>query len=276
MTLTQLVQMIQRLIWVKLIDLLEYDLTDTELKRKTEDLNEYVVMLLVQNQKVINTILGKKIVEATNNISKLLLREFDYKGEINTQQATEKVVKSLNDNILVWLATSGYLAELYTTLSKQEATLDEVIELGLMSGYVDGRGNRWAIDRVAHEEEKRLFREIYFDAQSQAFEELGIELVRVGNFAKPREACKSLQSSGVICIVPREQASQEAKRYPNIWDAEHRYMEPDGHHGINCRHVWHSIDTHSTSNDVALWRSVDKSKQDLIKGREERINLIRQ
>lgn len=274
MTLTKLVQMIQRLIWVKLIDLLDHNLTETELKRKTEELNEYVVMLLVQNQRVINTVLGKKIAEATNNIAKLLEREFGYQEAIDTTKATEKVVKSLNNNILVWLVASGYLAELYTRLSKQETTLDEVLELGLMSGYMDGRGNRWAIDRVAHEEEKRLFREIYFDAQSQAFEKLGIELVKVGTYAKPREACKSLQHSGVICIVPREQASQEAKQYPNIWDAEHRYMEPDGHHGINCRHVWHSIDMQSTSNDVALWRSVDKSKSDLVEGRAERIKLI--
>lgn len=98
----------------------------------------------------------------------------------------------------------------------------------------------WSIDRYVNQIEKHIYTDIYNHAQTQVVEQTNTELVWVDSFPKPRQACTELQTSGWICVVPRNLASDESQAYPNIWDPGHAYLEPHGHHGINCRHVWHN------------------------------------
>lgn len=222
----------------KMIELLEDD-------AEPEELNEFVIDALVTNNHLVVQAAQQEFEEASDKINEHMLSQFnvDFRPSDERLQAT---VDYLNRDIVrplystqsrVGIAEQAYrdIVERVENSDKEyslamQAAILAVLGNGLLSGFVQIDGKRWRLDRTAQQISKNMYISIY----NQAFEQLrnsDVELVRVFQYVNPRDACTKLQNEGIIAIKPRDVLSQEFQRYPNIWDAEHKYLEPSGHHG---------------------------------------------
>lgn len=290
---------IQWTIMREMIHLLETDGSESvedwavERKRRFEELNNFVISVLGYNRPDIVRSIQNTIDEAQDTIATHLKQQWDIEMDRGKGQA-QQVADYLNRDVMRALYSTsarkgtvqiayeqiiGDVQSQYKDDSDIMALLaliiPDILENGFYSGYIQSDGVRWRMDRVV----QSIYQHIFVDAFSFGFGQLtshGVELVRVNAFNEPREACSKLQASGIICIAKREEASQEALRYPNIWDDEHRYLEMGGHHGAdgNCRHVWYSVD--SDGSLVDIWQSVDKQRRMLEVGRARLDQLLDQ
>jgi hypothetical protein len=210
---------------------------------QTDELVEFVISVLSSSRSQIMEAVETDVQAAFELIQEHMRQEFDVEIEMDDEHVG-RVVEYLNRDVMRALpetAEKSYLS-IIEHVRESEITDDsdlstvistillEDLENGLKSGFIQSDGVRWSLDRTVSHIEKR----IYHDTFNRAFERLrfaGVELVRVFKFANCRDACLTLQDSGIICIVPENEASEEARQYPNIWDPSHKYREADGHRG---------------------------------------------
>lgn len=262
---------------IDVIGVLQQDIIE-EMKRlaleqkDSEELEEVILMVMLLYRDYIRQAILDTYDDAVRRITEHILEQWGIEVDIeyDASQTAENI------NLFVFsalLSTGGQQSEAVSMYERivahakqaddyKEAVMNLMMRLldkGFMSAFVEKRKGkivRWAIDRYMNQLEKHIYQDIYNDAQIKATKKAQVELVRVDAFPEPRNACTKLQASGVICIVPRSQASPESLQYPNIHDPEHRYMELGGHHGRdgNCRHAWHSLDGKLT---MELYRAID-------------------
>lgn len=206
--------------------------------------------------------------------------ERDYKHE---EEAMEYLNEFIIGSLVIRSSKIGTVEEQYLNILDRieeagtEADIAKIVkeelELGLKSGYKDQSGYQWAMDRYALRVEEHLIVDIINSTLLTFMIDTGRELVRVPKFSDPRDACSGLQSgSGIICVVPRSEASENAQRFPNIYDPEHKYGSPDGHHGINCRHTWMAVD--NLTNQPTLYDQIKRIREDFWLQRKLRHALL--
>lgn len=283
MSIVRAYEVVERMIISEMIDILRYDGEETidEWKKKREaqlaELNTFVITALGYNNRRVQESIKESVSQAEKAIADHIEDEWGFTNvEFDTQESIEKATDFLNQNIQRSLISvyprTGTVEQLFNKvidLVQQEQATDELEQVihailitelgkGLESGYVQSNNIRWRLDRYINEVEKHIFHDIYEEAIAKMLKKNGVELVKVFKYARPRDACVELQESGIICIVPREHASKEALKYPNIHDSQHMYLEPAGHHGIHCRHAWHHLDAEQNKASK-LFRLLDKN-----------------
>lgn len=241
-------------------------------QKDSEELEQVILLVILRYRDYIRQAILDTYDDAVRRITEHVLEQWGI--EVDIEYDASQTAENINLFVLSALISTGgqqseavSMYERIVAHAKQaDDYAEEVIILmmrhldkGFMSSFVEQRKDktvRWAIDRYVNQLEKHIYQDIYNDAQIKATKQAQVELVRVDTFPEPRNACTKLQASGVICIVPRSQASPESLEYPNIHDPEHRYMELGGHHGRdgNCRHAWHSLDGKLT---MELYRAID-------------------
>lgn len=276
--ITQQFQTIEWLIIRELVERLVHDGEETVEEWASNKLDaanevvEFVINVLINNRSSIQSAVQSDIQSAFERIQEHMQLEFGIEIEMDEEHEAQ-VLEYLNRDVIRALPETVEDTYLSVVEHVQESeitgdtTLDEVIgtiiladlRKGLKSGFFQSDGQQWNLDRLASHIEKR----IYWDQYNHAWEHLrfvGVEVVRVHEFERPRDACVDLQISGIISIKPRSELSEGSQEFPNIWDPIHKYMEIDGHHGIHCRHAWHHVDStenrtarlYSAMNDIQL------------------------
>lgn len=249
MQLIDVFHLIQMAIAKKMLELAENDING---KMKSEELNTYALMLINYYGPHIESALLEAFYDAEQLIDTHIAEQWGI--EIVHDNSPQESADYINQYVLpALIGTERQPSEVMKVYDrvvkearKEEDYMKAVKELlyieffnGIHSTYNDKRTS-WRIDRYVNEVEKRIYQGVFTLSQTRAVEETDSELVWVDNFNNPRSACSELQDSGWICVVPRNIASKKAQNYPNIWDSQHRYRQPDGHSGINCRHIWHN------------------------------------
>lgn len=241
----------------------------------TEELNSFVIQVLAANRNEIQRAIEEDVEQAYQLINSHLESEFGVEADPDEEAAAVVALYLNRDAIRPLYGTEtriGTVESAYRDLvndikrieiiddellsNKIKEAIENRLSDGLKSGFFQKDGKQWTLRRVVSHIEKRLFT----DSFNNAFERLrfrGVELVKVFKFVNARDACVELQASGTICIVPRNEASEEALLYPNIHDTHHKYGEPDGHRGINCRHAWHHVDAETDRTDE-LFNPIDE------------------
>lgn len=256
MSIVQVYEVIERMIISEMIDILSYDgektIEEWAEKRREQfnDLNVFVISALgYNNRRIVNSV-GETIAEAEQLIEEHIQEEWQLEEvQHHSDEQAERAVNFLNDNIQRSLVSVfpriGTVEQLYNHIidlaleDESDNNVGDVLyaimltELsqGLQTGFVQSDGIRWRLDRYINEVEKHLYTGVYEQSLTDTLKFHGVELVKVFEYVNPRGACEELQKSGVICIVPRGEASEEALQYPNVHDSKHKYLEPDGHHG---------------------------------------------
>lgn len=277
MKLVETYSVFQWLIVKRMIELLK---DDTDLTKESwaaikldqaRELNDYVISeLLAMDYQVIEAI-KDDYDEAYNLIGEHLFNEF---GEIagSPDELLDGTIGFINRDVITPLYSSseqvGVVETAYKSIIDEVIKSDEqlttalelailyVLQDGLDSGFISKAGYRWKLDRTIGQINKHIYLDLY-KREFRRLSEGHTELVRVFEYVNPRDACVKLQNSGIIAIKPRSVLSEENQHYPNIWDVEHKYTEPSGHHGIHCRHSWHNINS-QTDNSETLYNPIDE------------------
>lgn len=283
MSIVRAYEVVERVIISEMIDILRYDGEETieewieKREEQLSELNTFVISALGYNNRRVQESIKKAVNQAEQSIADHIEEEWSFTDvEHDTEKYVEQATDFLNENIQRSLISVhprvGTVEQIFNRIiesAKEEQATDDLEEVihailitelsqGLQSGFVQSNGVQWRLDRYINAVEKHIFHDIFEEAISKTLQKNGVELVRVFKYVRPRDACVELQNSGIICIVPREQASEEALQYPNIHDAHHRYLEADGHHGINCRHAWHHLDAEQ-NKAPKLYKILDKN-----------------
>lgn len=252
-----------------------------------DKVNDYALSLFVAYKYQIQKAVKDAYRDAELKANEHMLIEF---GQTNIEHDTDKKVndtlKLLNAYILYGLVNGrrkGTIVRDFDKLLKDTRnqanlsgkSLEEVLSTnikstyssGLKSKYRDKKGNEWNLDRYALAVFNMIYQETYTNAQRQVTN----QLAKVFKYPNPRPACMGLEASGIISIVPRSQLKDEYQGYANIYDPEHDYGSPGGHHGIHCRHVWHGVES-TQDRSTSLYRPVDQAFQTF---HTARINLVK-
>lgn len=261
-----------------------------EVEKERKELNTYVLRLLINQRDEIQALVFQEHRQALKLINDHIEAEWgksDDETEFDSRSRIEKVIEVINLYILTTLISTtsrkGTAERKFDDILKEVRTLDDIeevpkviekhLEKGIDSGYQDISGLIWRIPRQIKAIVDHLYNDTFNEVLIHELERREIELVRVDLFDNPRDACRKLQDSGIICIVPREKASEQSQKYPNIWDSEHLYGHPAGHHGINCRHVWHNVSSNTNNNGLydvlddlnVIYRITNKSVRNEVK-----------
>lgn len=283
MSIVQVYEVIERMIISEMIDILRYDgeLTIEEWaddrREKFSELNAFVITTLGYNNRKVVRGVENAIAEAEQLIGEHIQEEWGFdETQYDSTEDAEQAISFLNKNIQRSLISVfpriGTVEQLYNRvidLALEDDSDDDIEEVlhaimltelsqGLHTGFVQSDGIRWRLDRYVNEVEKYMYQGVFEKALSNTLKFYGVELVKVFKYVNPRDACEELQNSGIICIVPRSEASEEARQYPNIHDPQHKYLEPDGHSGINCRHAWHHLEAQENKASK-LYKTLDKN-----------------
>ncbi|MCW6681604.1 phage minor capsid protein [Aerococcaceae bacterium NML160702] len=268
MKIIQLFLTVEWLIIQELIKRLKHDGEQSfeeyveEREGKSGELNRFLGVLLARYQRPIE----EAVKQFAKQSQEKILQHVDSQwGGASEAPSYDEVVRAIiqktfevlnRDVILALLGANGVVRRLYDEIidavkEQQDAVSDDLavingiiqsaVENGLNSGFKDKNGRIWKVRSVLPVIVRHLMNDVYSEVERKELARMRIELVRVGSFSNPREACAKLQASGIICIVPRNEASEHALQYPNIWDSEHAYLEAGGHRGVNCRHAWLSM-----------------------------------
>lgn len=283
MSIVRAYEVSERVIISEMIDILRYDGEETieewieKREEQLAELNTFVISALGYNNHRVQESIKEAVNQAEQSIADHIEEEWGFTNvEFDTVENVQKATDFLNQNIQRSLISVyprvGTVEQLFNKimdLVKQEQATDELEEVihailitelgqGLQSGFIQSDGIQWRLDRYINAVEKHIFHDIFEEAIAKVLKKNGVELVRVFKYARPRDACVELQESGIICIVPREHASEKALRYPNIHDPQHMYLDPAGHSGINCRHAWHHMDAEQ-NKAPKLYKILDKN-----------------
>lgn len=291
MKLIQIIAIIQRTIINHIIDRLldTDDLTEWHKihSQDSQEVNEFVALLLSQFSNQMTRSVEDTILLAESLANEHYLREFKTELNHDTERKIDETIEYLNVFVIRGLLTDsrayGTVEHSYKAIVKDvaEQVIKDDIELeeaikaqvmlkfdkGLLSGYFDNIGRQWRLDRYVMEVLNMCFQKTYRESEEQ----LNVELVKIFQFPNPRHECTELQESGIICIVPKSQASLKALQYPNIYD--HAYLEPHGHRGINCRHIWHSLEAENNYSDI-LYSEVDLARKEIIVYRDSLYRMM--
>lgn len=295
MTLIEVFNYLQLEIIREVISLLRLDDSDGRgwIGRKrgeAKEINQFIRRVLRRYNKQIEQALMNSSDEAYKEIERHIAVNWRPYRIQRTYREEARAVDYLNQFALTGLITrTRFLGsverQIERLLNKIEALedinqeaidklIEEEFELGLLSDYQDTRGYRWALDRYVREVEDHLIVAIYTSGLTGYLTSSNTELVRVPKFSNPRPACEGLQSgAGIICVVPRSQASPEAQAYPNIYDSQHKYGSPDGHHGINCRHTWTAVD--NLDGRPTLYDRIDRLRREMWRYRRVRWQTVK-
>lgn len=301
MSIVRAYEVIERVIVSEMIDILRYDGEETieewadDRRERFNELNNFVISTLGYNNRRVVQSVQESIAEAERLISEHIQEQWEFDDvQHNTDEQAEQAIIFLNENIQQSLISVfprvGTVEQLYNRVidlaleDDSDNDIDETLYAimlsalggGLYTGYVQSDGVRWRLDRYVNQVERSIFTEVYSESLANTLKFHGVELVKVHKYVKPRDACADLQASGTICIVPRDQASDEAKQYPNIHDPQHMYLAPGGHHGSdgNCRHQWHHINSQKNMAEK-LYESLDANLLMLEVKRMQFMNAVR-
>lgn len=236
------------------------------------DLNTFTIDALVMNNHQVMQALQSEYNEAYRLISEHMEEQFGLLLEQNDEQL-QQTIDYINRDIIRSLYSArnrkGVVQQTYEQIIDEVVKSDEsdlatalkvvliaTLSNGLDSGFKQVNGITWKMDRTASQISKHIFQEMYNNAYKQ-LQNSDVEVVKVFKYVKPRDACRKLQESGVIGIKPRHVMSAKNQIYPNVWDVEHHFLEPGGHHGIHCRHTWHSVKANK-DNTNKLYDPVDE------------------
>ena len=193
---------------------------------------------------------------------------------LSTDKRTGALEKQYRETIDT-IAEQKQIADQTETHQVIDDVMLTIFALGLASGYIDRAGHRWALDRYVQSVEHHLSYGIWQSVLEKSLDERSEELVSIPVLSDPRPACAGLQNGkgGIICIIPRTQASSNAQSYPNIYDPSHKYLQMGGHHGTdgNCRHIWSAVDGTSSN----LYQRIDDERLKMKKIREQRRALLK-
>lgn len=295
MNLVEVFEVVQVAVIWKVIETLQHgDYEDAEVwaevkKKEYEEINSLLLSLLMLNKQRITDVILNNTEKSYKEIESYVLDQWG-EGQLpeRTDEAERKAIDFINTFILASLISvenrlgaveRQYLRVINRVLQTAKSDLEtsvkqaiqEEYELGLISGYVDRGGHEWALDRYVQNIQEHQTLDIWEAVLVAGLAVRNVELVQIPIFSDPRQACSGLQiGNGIICVVPRHRASAEAQLYPNIYDAEHRYGAPDGHHGINCRHIWSAVGKTSRN----LYKRIDKERERTKALRKRRNTLI--
>lgn len=292
------IELIQWLIIKLLIERFKYDDEETVdeylKKRQRYDLNAEIIAILLSQRDRLSSSLLAVIERAEERIDEHIAEQWgDGEIEHDTQQYIDQATEMMNTFVILALLDSGQrlgtvhqlynevLSEIKKTPIEPDTSIKDVIHVivasklqgGLSSGFVTQNNHQWKLDRYVMQIMRHAIMGTYNDTLVRELDKRNIELVQVESFAEPRDACAALQASGIICIVPRYRAQLENLAYPNIHDAEHMYREPGGHHGYNCRHVWHRMGNYNLRNNLFI--ELDNFKTSIDKSRKRLSELVK-
>ena len=260
-----------------------------KLREETADIDDLVLRFLRRLSNEVDTELSNYI-QQTHALTEEYIREQWEIDEVadHREQRYQETVEYLNAYVFGGLVTyqnnTGAIVQQYLRIiddaleAQTQAEVNEAIyrefDLGLNSGYSDRLGRVWRLDRYLVHLAKQTGVMTINSTVKDTINQYGIEVVTIPIFGDPRPACEGLQNSagGLICIVPRNEASEFAHRLPNIWDSGHRFMQPDGHHGINCRHAWGGL---GAVNDIDIFRYVDELDREIEYYRKQRYEFLK-
>lgn len=258
MNLVEEYQVIQWVIAKEMLKLLQYDGEESlqEWVDRKEELLEKLNTLVVgtlsySKQRILNAV-SDAFDEAASLIDSHILQEWGFEmAEHDRTAQMSATIQFLNENVMRGLYSSGknigsvertfesILKRVKETEIQDDQELAEVLNViiyeelkdGFYSGFIQSDGLRWRMDRYVNQIAKHIYQDTYTRVLRETLFGKGVELVKVHKFVKPRDTCSELQTSGIICIVPRNEASEEALQHPNIWDERYKYTLPGGHHG---------------------------------------------
>lgn len=283
MKLTETYEVIERVILDYLIDELKFneqtiDEWRNRIKSDAEARRVYYLTVLGVHKANTQEAIKDAVEDATTLILTFMHNQFgeNIKSYIDEEVYQKKAIGFLNENVIAGLVGAGlkkgaieqqidniinYVIDNLTEDTDIEELIAEAIQSelqnGLDSGYFQKDGVQWKLDRYVTEVFINIYLQIYREQQSKALSDN--HLVKVFKYPNPRDACQGLEKSEIISILPRDELTGEEQQYACIYDAEHKYLEPDGHHGINCRHVWHHVDAKENTGD-ALYNIVDEAR----------------
>lgn len=152
-------------------------------------------------------------------------------GNLGYGSATQAYIDVLNRT------TSLYSTGIMTEKQALEKAVQELAQKGLSSGFVDKGGNQWSVDRYVRTTLRSTMSNTMDEVRKERMDEYGMNLVVVTSHVGARVACSRIQGN-VVDLRPMEQLPPDSK-YKSIFDPYWKadYLEPHGHHGINCMHL---------------------------------------
>ena len=152
-------------------------------------------------------------------------------GNLGYGTATKAYVDVLNRSTALF--NTGILTEKQAL----EKAIQELAQKGLDSGFVDKGGRTWSVDRYVRTVLRTTMANTMDEVRKERMDEYGMNLVVVTSHVGAREACTRIQSN-VVDLRPMAELPADSKYrsiYDPYWKAD--YLEPHGHHGINCMHL---------------------------------------
>ena len=152
-------------------------------------------------------------------------------GNLGYGSATQAYIDVLNRT------TALYSTGIMTEKQALEKAVQELAQKGLSSGFVDKGGNQWSVDRYVRTTLRTTMAKTMDEVRKERMDEYGMNLVVVTSHVGARVACSRIQGN-VVDLRPMEQLPPDSK-YKSIFDPYWKadYLEPHGHHGINCMHL---------------------------------------
>lgn len=154
---------------------------------------------------------------------------------------------------------------LYTFEDSLEISITELAQKGIDSVLVDSRGRRWNIEGYVRNLLKSTLGNTYDEVRKERMADYDVHTVVVTSHAGAREACSRIQGNVVDLRRPEELPHDWPYKsiYDPYWQAE--YGTPEGHRGINCRHLHipfiPSVNTNNQSKfDSELNKRVAKAR----------------
>ena len=145
--------------------------------------------------------------------------------------ATQAYVDVLNR------ASALYSSGIMTENQALEKAVQELAQKGLRSGFVDKSGRQWSVDRYVRTVLRTTMSNTMDEVRKERMDEYNIHAVVVTSHVGAREACTRIQAN-VVDLRPMSELPDNPKYrsiYDPYWKAD--YLEPHGHHGINCMHL---------------------------------------
>lgn len=178
---------------------------------------------------------GKIVTVNTNNIVK---SNFNY------------VNKYINNNVKLDLIKNnqkdGKLKKLYTNIVKDVSNsfiagnldfnealskvINQYINNGLMSGYVDKAGRRWQIDTYMDSVLRNTYKQVFNDVRTKGMFDNGVYTVFMNTVPNCAPRCSMCQGR----VLDMREPSKADSGYPSIYNFD--YGLAGGTLGCNCRH----------------------------------------
>lgn len=164
-----------------------------------------------------------------------------------------------------------------TTLDQAVSrTVNEWLEKGIQSGFVDKGGRTWSIENYAKTAINSTINNAYRQGTQDRMADYGLYTVLIGSHPQARPACSLIQGH-VVDLRPMAALPPGWKYksiYDPVWNAH--YKEPGGHAGVNCHHPHLVFDPEYMTNNMTQYDPEEARRADEIEaGRKAIANRIR-